>query len=136
MLSLSWAFIPLFSKQQGPSSTVACRRDRMGENAVTTLYPISTEILGLAHGTTPSTQAHHPQPGNQLQSTFTFLISCIREPQARVRVSSLVPLPLPPAAPLILSHGGLWAVLQERPGCSLSPLLAVCRDHLIQAPEN
>ena len=55
---LSWAFIPLVSKQQQPSSTVACRRDRTAENAVTTFYPISAEILGLAHGNTPSTQAY------------------------------------------------------------------------------
>ena len=76
---LSCAFIPLVSKQQRPSSTVACRRDRMAENAVTMFYPISAEILGLAHGTTPSAQAHHPQPGNQLRAPLLSSSPCIRE---------------------------------------------------------
>lgn len=49
--------------------------------------------------------------------------------------SSRRPPPFCPAAPLIPSHGGLW--LSCRSGLAALCLhLAVCRDHLIQAPEN
>ena len=136
---LSWAFIPLVSKQQQPSSTVACRRDRTAENAVTTFYPISAEILGLAHGTTPSTQAYHPHLGINSEHLYFPHLPAFVKPLVLKAVSSSQLSASRPLLPRGPTHPTPWqplAVLQERPGCSLCLHLAVCRDRLIQAHES